>query len=72
MKVAEALMEWFAVHHGRGGEFSQAALEVAGYAATKAECGGMSFAEAFEAGRTAYFSHLNHEVAATGSRLQVS
>ncbi len=67
MTVAEALAEWFVGHHERGGDFSRGALEAAGHAAAKAQRSGMSFSEAFEVGRTAFFSHLDREASVTTS-----
>ncbi len=72
MNVAEALTEWFAGHYERGGEFNNDALEVAGYEATKAHRSGVSFAEAFEVGRTAFFARVGRESSVATSRAEAS
>jgi hypothetical protein len=57
-ELLELLTEWIQDHHRSGGEFSAAAIAAAGEAGRETIRSGYSLNEAFQAGRTAYFTML--------------
>ena len=59
--VLAALVEWLVEYQAKGGDYSEHAFRIGINATLDAERSGHSFADAFEAGRTAYFNAVNRE-----------
>lgn len=74
-QLIDDLTDWIQRHHRQGGDFSLGAISAAGETSRNALRSGYSLNEAFEAGRSAYFSALllgrESEIEARGGEIDM-